>query len=352
MNIKTPVIHKKGDAGSRSLWKIFFFFSAMGVSFMTGFMYGTIHNSSCIIVTSSANKDLVTTFNSTIASSKGHAIGGNVVNNEGITTNSVINSNERKTNDDDWEGGDVEDPLGNPNAQQRISYFKEFAKSFHPFTDKIGNGQGNGEGHRYHNMYGNFLLPLAASKPTFKFLEIGMGCDMAYGPGASVQLWKKLFPQADIWEAERNKRCMESAKENNQLEGINALVGDQGDLRVLDSWIEQSGGKFDVIIDDGGHKNCQISHTFEKLWPQLNPGGYYFIEDLHAGHVPKYKDCGDLVMGDVLKDWQQQLIFENKALQPIEYKYPLPKDLIFVHCQAEACVLGKYHSKINDPYMP
>lgn len=308
---------------------------------MSGVIYGTIQNASCNTTTSLPNEDLVTNPNSMNLSSKGHVISTNVVDNE-----------IDETKDDDWQEINEEDLLGNPNSQERISYFKESAKSFHPFTDKIGNSQGNGEGHRYHNMYGNFLLPFAASKPTFKFLEIGMGCDMTYGPGASVQLWKKLFPQADIWEAERNKRCVDEAKKNNHLEGVNALVGNQGDENVLDSWIEQSGGKFDVIIDDGGHKNCQISHTFEKLWPELNPGGYYFIEDLHVGHIPKYKDCEDLVMGDVLRDWQQQLIFENKNYQPIEYKYPLPKDLIFVHCQAEACVLGKYHSEINDPYMP
>ncbi len=251
------------------------------------------------------------------------------------------------------DSSDQKDPLSDPNAQKRISYFKELAKSFHPFTDKIGNSQGNGEGHRYHNMYGNFLLPLAASKPNFKLLEIGMGCNMSYGPGASVQLWKALFPRAELWEAELGKNCVKKAKENKQLEGVNALVGNQGNFNVLDSWIEQSGGGFDVIIDDGGHRNCQISHSFDKLWPQLNPGGYYFIEDMHPGHVPKYKDCGDLVMGDKMRDWQQQLIFnEYIDTVPSKIKYTLPKDLIFVHCQAEACVLGKHHSEINDPYMP
>lgn len=240
-----------------------------------------------------------------------------------------------------------------PNAQTRISHFKEVAKGFDPFTDKIGNSQGNGEGHRYHNMYGNFLLPLAASKPTFKLLEIGMGCNMSYGPGASVKLWKELFPDAELWEAEYNAKCVKKAIEKNELEGVNPLVGDQGNLDVLDSWIEQSGGKFDVIIDDGGHKNCQISRSFEKLWPELNPGGYYFIEDMHVGHEPAYKDCKGVVMGEMIRDWQQQLIFnEHIKKVPEKIKYPLPKDLIFVHCQAEACVLGKYHSEINDPYMP
>ena len=35
-----------------------------------------------------------------------------------------------------------------------------------------------------------------------KMLEIGLGCDMGYGPGASVAVFKKLFPTAELWEAE------------------------------------------------------------------------------------------------------------------------------------------------------
>ena len=63
-----------------------------------------------------------------------------------------------------------------------------------------------------------------------KMLEIGLGCDMNYEPGASVALWKKLFPQAELWEAEYDAKCVEQAK-------------------TLDEWLEKSGGGFDVIID-------------------------------------------------------------------------------------------------------
>ena len=115
-----------------------------------------------------------------------------------------------------------------------------------------------------------------------KFLEIGLGCDMKYGPGASVALWKKVIPQAEIWEGEYDADCVEKAKEKGQLDGINVLTGDQGDVDVLDRWIEESGGgDFDVIIDDGGHQNCQIWTTFVKFWPLLKPGGLYFLEGTH-----------------------------------------------------------------------
>lgn len=243
--------------------------------------------------------------------------------------------------------------IGHPDAQKRISFFKETAKSFTPFTDKIGDSSRTGRDmHRYHNMYGNFLLPFAAAKPNFKFLEIGMGCNMSFGYGASVKLWKKLFPKADLWEAEYDEKCVNEAKGKGLLDGMNVLVGDQADEAVLDKWIEQSGGKFDVIIDDGGHANCQILKSFEKLWPQLNPGGYYYIEDLHVGNFYRdWKKCGKI--SDMMQEWQMQLIFLTTLKQNgIMPKYPLPEDMIFVHCQGEACVLGKRHSEINDPYVP
>ena len=65
---------------------------------------------------------------------------------------------------------------------------------------------------------------------------------MNYGPGASVVLWKTFFPQAELWEAEYVKECVDKAVKNKQVEGINLLVGDQADYNVLDSWIEKSGG--------------------------------------------------------------------------------------------------------------
>ena len=117
--------------------------------------------------------------------------------------------------------------------------FYNTAHSFQPVTDKVTGG---GDRHNYEVMYGQFLLPFYASKPKMKFLEIGLGCDMRYGPGASVAVWRKLFPDADLWEAEYNAECVEKAKENGMLDGFATLTGDQMDVGVLDNWIKESGG--------------------------------------------------------------------------------------------------------------
>ena len=255
-----------------------------------------------------------------------------------------------------------------PDVHTRIQYFRDVAVSLHPTTDKVGGGANSA--HNYHNMYGTYLLPYYAAaaaaaaannnnknkkNPTtnnnnMKMLEIGLGCNMDYGPGASVSLWKKLFPLAELWEAEYVADCVTRAKERHQLDGIHVLVGDQANKDTLDEWIQTSGGNYDIVIDDGGHHNCQISNSFDKLWPQVKPGGLYFIEDMHVGKAHYYisKDCDHVIMSERLKDWIEQLIYQP-LLFVAKYKHPLPADVLFVQCQAEACVVGKKKGIVNEP---
>jgi len=214
--------------------------------------------------------------------------------------------------------------------------FYETAKTFNPTTDKVTD-------HTYQIMYGRFLLPYYHQNPNMKFLEIGLGCNMGYGPGASVNVWKALFPKANLWEAEYDAKCVEKHRDGT-LKGINVLTGDQGNDAVLDSWIETSGGNFDVVIDDGGHQNCQIWHSFLKLWPTVKPGGLYFIEDLQVGRKTgprgyrKFKTdtCDkDLIAFEKLKEFGDMMIYDEQK------EKAHASDIEFIFCQHEACVLGK-----------
>jgi hypothetical protein len=153
---------------------------------------------------------------------------------------------------------------------ERVSDLYNLANAIHPTSDKFTD-------HQYQLMYGTFLLPLKDTVK-LKIFEIGLGCDMTYGSGASVQIWASLFPLAKVWEAEYDASCVTKAKDAGKLADVNVVVGDQADPATLASWIEQTGGQFDVIIDDGGHTNVQIQTSFGHLWPALKPGGFYFIE--------------------------------------------------------------------------
>ncbi len=211
--------------------------------------------------------------------------------------------------------------------------YYQTALATEPTPDKVTR-------HSYQTMYGRFLLPYYYSNPTMKMLEIGLVCNMKYGPGASVKLYKTLFPQAELWEAEYVERCVKQHAGSEMMKGINTLTGDQGDYATLDRWVAESGGNFDVVIDDGGHQNCQIWNSFNKLWPTVKPGGLYFIEDMEVARKEHKRQaqhpCNEnVVVPEKLKHIFDVLIYEEFGQQRFD------TDIEFIFCQADACVLGK-----------
>ena len=210
------------------------------------------------------------------------------------------------------------------------------------------------DGGGYELMYGIFLLPLRALGSRMRLLEIGLGCDMSYGPGASAILKRNLLPEAQMWEAELDGACVAKYKPALSRLRITPLVGDQGNQTTLGRWIEQIGGVLNVVIDDGAHTNAAILASFRALWPRLAPGGLYFFEDLNVGRMARWDSThGDYVISDILQAWQEQLIVfrgwggrgaSNAATQrsiEIRRKHPLPCGVKFLYCQDAACVLGK-----------
>mmetsp|Transcript_71143 Transcript_71143/g.123395 ORF Transcript_71143/g.123395 Transcript_71143/m.123395 type:complete len:507 (+) Transcript_71143:45-1565(+) len=215
-----------------------------------------------------------------------------------------------------------------------ISDFYRQATAHNPPTDKVTL-------HNYELMYGIFLAPLRQAIAPPKMLEIGLGCDMAYGPGASVKLWKTFMPSIKLWEAEFNERCVERGKQRGLLDGIDVVTGDQANPSVVERWAKETGGNFDIVIDDGGHKSKQIHTSFNVLWKHVAAGGLYFIEDLQVSRTPKFNDPDVTSMIDVIEDWVEQLMIpEGKGHQrPVDYS--LPEKASFLFCQSEAVVLGK-----------
>lgn len=157
-------------------------------------------------------------------------------------------------------------------------------------------------------------------------------------------LWRSLLPKAELWEAEFDGECVKKAVANGLLKGINPLVGDQKDPATLEEWVEKSGGNFDVIIDDGGHKNSQIKAAFDRLWIEVNYGGFYFIEDLQVGRSWEPKPELE-TMSQIIQDWIDQLLVGDWNVAESRQRHPLPQDVAFITCQLEACVIAKTHAK-------
>jgi len=124
----------------------------------------------------------------------------------------------------------------------------------------------------YFEVYDKHFGPLR-DRP-LRVLEIGVQY------GGSVEMWANYFPNAHIMGIDVDPLCAMHARKR-----ISIKIGDQADP----SFLSQFTG-YDIIIDDGGHTMNQQQTSFDVLFPLLNPGGLYVVEDLHTSYWPEFLD--------------------------------------------------------------
>jgi len=201
--------------------------------------------------------------------------------------------------------------------------------SFYEIATKFGTDKVNS--HHYERMYEHRLAPLRNQH--VKFLEIGLGCNMNYGPGASYYTWLEYFPDVDLYYIEYDARCADAWA--NKTTDATIFVGDQADVSFLEQVIQKSGGNFDVIIDDGGHNMTQQRTSLHVLWDAIKPGGVYFVEDLKTSYIPKY---GGGTLDTFMEDLKHMLDDINK---PRNAKSHIIPDLFNFEFTQECVALTK-----------
>jgi SAM-dependent methyltransferase len=117
-----------------------------------------------------------------------------------------------------------------------------------------------------------FLRVYAPFRPS-RMLEIGIW------HGGSLALWRDLFDGCDVVGVDAHDRIQESARKHFAEDPrISWHL-----LRCPNQKLAEL-GSFDLIIDDGMHGIEFVIPTFEILWPKLNPGGLFIIEDWKPDH--------------------------------------------------------------------
>ncbi len=172
--------------------------------------------------------------------------------------------------------------------------------------------------HNYHPFYASHLQEYV-DRP-FKLLEIGIGGEGREIGGASLKLWEKVFPLADIYGLDIYPK--------NELDSdrIKTFICDQGDSAALEAFAQKH-GPFDVIIDDGSHKRSDQLTSMFSLIAHVSPGGYYILEDYFTAYWPVYD--GSTLAKDYLDTpvrWLKQsidIINRNNLLSP-EIKATVP----------------------------
>jgi hypothetical protein len=112
---------------------------------------------------------------------------------------------------------------------------------------------------------------------SINFLEIGVQ------GGGSLQMWKKYFGA--------NSKIVGIDIDPNtkfEEEQIFVEIGNQSDEEFLKKVVEEH-GPFDIIIDDGSHIQSDVLNSFFFLYPTLNRGGTYIIEDTHTAYFKLFQ---------------------------------------------------------------
>jgi hypothetical protein len=126
----------------------------------------------------------------------------------------------------------------------------------------------NSSWHDYPRFYHRYLEPYTR-RPGLRYLEIGVW------RGESLRAFREYFHLAD-----RLVGIDIDGDTKRYENGVDTYVeiGDQADAAFL-TGVHEKHGPFDVILDDGSHREPDVVASFETLFPLLRDGGVYVVED-------------------------------------------------------------------------
>lgn len=135
----------------------------------------------------------------------------------------------------------------------------------------------------YFDVYAQVLAPYVGTD--VRVLEIGV-----FHGGGLDQL-RALLGEAAVLVGADVDPASRAACEGR----FEVAIGDQSDPEFL-AHVAREYGPFDVIIDDGGHSMRQQITSIEHLFPTLNDGGLYLVEDTHTSYWDGYQDYDQTFM--------------------------------------------------------
>ena len=150
------------------------------------------------------------------------------------------------------------------------------------FRRDVGQPNGGYSAHDYTTEYHEILK----DRDVRKVLEVGIGEKKFSAP--SLRMWAEYFPSAEIYGCD-----IDSSVFIDDNPRIHCFHCDQSNTMSLNQVGRITGGNLDLIVDDGSHRIEHQKLTFTMLFPLLNKGGVYIIEDIDrvqevakAIHVP------------------------------------------------------------------
>jgi SAM-dependent methyltransferase len=124
----------------------------------------------------------------------------------------------------------------------------------------------------YFDVYETWLSRFCGRSP--RILEIGVQ------NGGSANMWLEYFgPGTTVLGIDIDPRCLQHASDS-----IEILIGDQGSPDFWENFLNTRTDRFDIVIDDGGHRMQEMMLTFMAVSQLVDAGGIYLIEDTHTAY--------------------------------------------------------------------
>jgi len=162
-------------------------------------------------------------------------------------------------------------------------------------TDKVG--------HNYLNHYEERFKPIREER--FTLLELGIM------RGSSLRMWRDFFPLANIVGVDITKESMLKGEER-----IQCYQGDQGNKSFLEE-VAKVEGPLTLVIDDGSHRGWHHVESFKALWPFVNPGGWYCIEDAFSIFHKSWTDPGHFTILHLIEEEWAAIIRSQSTIAQV-----------------------------------
>ncbi len=174
--------------------------------------------------------------------------------------------------------------------------------------------------HLYTETYSSYLETFRGKD--LNLLEIGVAC------GSSLKTWSAyLGDRSSIIGVDIRKECQSLCR---SVANIRILIADAADYSTDDT--------FDVIVDDGSHVSKDIVLSWQNLWRQVRPGGFYFIEDMRCTHDDGYRRNFTFPKADSDFDRRHVMQWLDEQMQAMDYSN---SDIEFIHVYRQLIAMRK-----------
>ena len=144
-------------------------------------------------------------------------------------------------------------------------------KIFKKLSDRYSDKNYSSKYKEYWRLYSEFFSDIDKNKE-LNILEIGVD------NGTGLTSLKTIFPKSKLVRLDILN--LTKKYENTEITFYN---GSQTDEKILEK-INEECGPFDIIIDDGSHVCDHQVKTLKFLFPLLENGGLYVMEDTHTSY--------------------------------------------------------------------